>query len=881
MKRISCILNEQQSFIDRQDKHHDGNRSMNEGLLDFFKKDKKDEPEKSSPWSLFSVFGTMLGFNAFGDNGESEASKARKQAAKDKIEQSKKHRAELRGKLDKLKAESIKAQSAYERNQDDLIQKQKLAAIDSEIESIKFQQKLYSKQDSIASPETREKIVNAIRKQGNNLAEDERSDYESAMDVVTLLSTNPDGTTTSDDQMKEALEKLKKENPEALKAFTATCAKHGHPIESSVDNLSVDDVKAFAKEVSGAPSNNVEDIETKINQQQDAINKIDEFINKRNECNKRIKEAEDAINGGSVEWPKNAGADKIDSIELKDPNEVFTAIQQAWPESADGKSKLSVNDVLDNKENFQEYKKKLVKAGVNVDDAKLKALIKKACPTDENGNLNPPTMAESAPKGFDSEYDDKIKPELEKKIAEAKKHFAEQKEDLKKAKDALESLKNEEAYKTLSEMSDEGLEDFRSKLQKDKKELESQKEAVQVSIEMAKSRYKDAEEGLESDKGRLSDPEFKTKVDQKSTHLNTGEIIKIDYKDGKPAKAQRGIYVKNKDGETEFIPRPDEADESQEGLDKWNDTIKKHIVAGTIANYENEPPKVMAKTEDKDGEKKTTYYYKDKDGNEHEVDRDMAIEMQAAHRRYGLFKSVNSKKKELDSAIKAAKERKNKNEPAKDGDEDLLKMADDADEIKKERTQPDDVKKGFEIKSKSKDGKSKYTYYRGDDGNFYMKSNDEDDQEPIKLDFDKWLEEVEDNTDFDFSTDDWEDVEDNEGVDDEETGEDSESEDSESKDDLTDKDENGKIVHPKKVWKRRKKKNGMGVTKRYYNVKDRTQSISQKELQERIKHYNARKKKKESDNEPKESLKSFIKNAIFESASPMHTLSGYIKIKTV
>lgn len=63
---------------------------------------------------------------------------------------------------------------------------------------------------------------------------------------------------------------------------------------------------------------------------------------------------------------------------------------------------------------------------------------------------------------------------------------------------------------------------------------------------------------------------------------------------------------------------------------------------------------------------------------------------------------------------------------------------------------------------------------------------------------------------------------------------------------------NKKIKNPAKEWKRRKRKNGKGTTKNYYNKKN--ESISEKEYKERMFRYNKYKKAKTKQQQPQEEI---------------------------
>ena len=118
------------------------------------------------------------------------------------------------------------------------------------------------------------------------------------------------------------------------------------------------------------------------------------------------------------------------------------------------------------------------------------------------------------------------------------------------------------------------------------------------------------------------------------------------------------------------------------------------------------------------------------------------------------------------------------------------------------------------------------------------------------------------DTDYKYSSDDSDNE--NDSADNDADSEDynSDLDDSDDKSDTdADRDENGKRINPAKVWHRKKKKNGTGSTKSYYNQKG--ESITKGEFKKKMesfKNYVQKHKKSKT-----ESLSYYIKRTIFES----------------
>ena len=92
-----------------------------------------------------------------------------------------------------------------------------------------------------------------------------------------------------------------------------------------------------------------------------------------------------------------------------------------------------------------------------------------------------------------------------------------------------------------------------------------------------------------------------------------------------------------------------------------------------------------------------------------------------------------------------------------------------------------------------------------------------------------------------------------------------------------DRDESGKRVNPAKKWHKRKKKNGKGSTKSYYNSKG--DSISAKDFREKMENYKAyvQKHKKSTQQNSNFNISNFLKDKLIVERFYPRDITNYLQ----
>lgn len=400
----------------------------------------------------------------------------------------------------------------------------------------------------------------------------------------------------------------------------------------------------------------------------------------------------------------------------------------------------------------------------------------------------------------------------------------------------------------------------KAELEKKVKAAQKLKEENDKAIKANKAALEEASKSVEERRNNDLPPETLEKIEKKVQGLEEGEEIN----GGK-------IGIKDPDTPNEFIekPGPNASEKEQlEYIKKRNAILfKKDVSSESTAT---DPDIVGVKYNE--AEKK--YYKVKKDGSEEEIQETEAIAIRANKLKAAQSKAlILNKKQRVIDAIKSCIN--------KDGKFDEAKLKAIIDNAKKDEANLSDIELVENLRTVLNSGDPS-KYFKGidtGDGNFsadkIKELIDSDAGKELKTELQNFdEEEAYKNRDKSQDNDPnatvkWEDVKD----DDEELNTD-EKRESDEEDEENAKNDNGEklvkgddgkwykdkgdgtadkeageqenkskktLENPAKIWKRKKRKNGTGTTKSYYNKKD--ESISAAEYKEKVEAYKRAKKK--------------------------------------
>ena len=380
--------------------------------------------------------------------------------------------------------------------------------------------------------------------------------------------------------------------------------------------------------------------------------------------------------------------------------------------------------------------------------------------------------------------------------------------DAKKAKGS--STDDEATAKLENELSD---------LENKKKELENKDEANKALEDKIKSEIeKDNFNGLTI--SEIENPSSDEKKKQRDEYMKSIGIsdpaLLVEYKNMQNASPEE-----KEEKEKAFKEKLDKEREKQiKDIDKQISDKKKEIENSKKTKEANtgtqQNKNTTTATEEKD-----EYTYKDEDGKEVVVKREKQED--------GSYKY---QKKVGDGEFEEAKE-----DDFKSAKDKQTKEPEPKTKEPEENVTTDDFEDGFSIEDK--DG----TKYFKRDGKFYMKTKNG--KEVEEEDFDAWLKEVENNTEFDTSD-----------LEDEATT-----------------DEEKKKQDPRKVWKQKTYKRGNKTfkTKSYYNKKGN--SISAEDFKEKVANFEkSNKQKNESFN-----ISNFLKDKLIVERFYPRDITNYLQ----
>lgn len=816
-----------------------------------FDKKNASKTSKGSEKIGGKILGLLSFFNPFREQNENdvvanarkEANQQRKEALKNLIEERKKKQKEAMAAL-------IRQRAAIDKK----MYEQEKERISSQYDSvIKRMQRETKRIANETGGVTREQMEQATRKSQQLLAEIEDSGITpDAMDAATRMvktmqkyTLKPDGTPWKDtEEFKEYL----KTNPDAKNEIEAAYNNAGKQFKSPDAESLVEVFKDVDNEIYRVKEEHeaIEDEEKQIAEKVNAISDASEYY-------KEVAKYEKSVDNEKEQ--KAAAEQKINDSKNK--------ISELFGDHAFAKES---NDMVDN---------------ASVDEDKLKSKVLGILSTfhaDKGESDDANSLLEKTKEKFKEEYgvempnslyngikdqlgsdtdpsqiklnDIKIDAgELNSLSSDVKDGFD------KTKKDAFKSIKTtgtdpstdpkyegvREKLKEAGINSLEDVEDVQSKLKdikKRKEEIEKRDADVQEEL---KSAQEDAVKALQLD-DEIKDPDMvdvKNKQQELQSGCKDGDIMQMV--DGKP---QIGYYDKNDN----WVAKPNFLDASDEEKEKYNKGKAEALMArGSALPDDKKLPEIEKTEKTEDGKYKVTF----KGGETKTMDKDqLAIEKAMRNTAAGADASVGEKRITMRDNIQKALSNQLKDKSLEDID---------PKDIENDKTLSDDAKLFLmtAIDAAKGDEKAQGEVEKMSD----MFSSDE---AGGKMDWKKLVKDLE-NSAAGEETDD---------EDDEEmktyTGDDEEDDSTEEDLKKIQDDGSGELKDPRTIWKKRKRRDGKGMTKSYWH---NDKSISKDDMKRLIRAYNKNKAKATKTNSDSETNSNTEKTT-----GESLTFSSYIKM---
>jgi hypothetical protein len=736
----------------------------------------------------FSFFTGIFSWLAPGNESASEAErkKIRKQMAEDR----KRRNDEIRKKKDDLRAQRLQIKAAIRKNNKNVRHANKLRELDRRLDSLKAEADFigaFSSNSIIISKDQEHALHRRMEKISNGLGPSDRADWDVAQSIFisSIYKEDEDGNVVlkKDEELKAAIDEMKKNDN-----LKDVLKRNG--LVDDDDNY-IEDAEAFNKFASDM---GVAVVDAK-NAQKDLDDAEDEL--------EMAEKARDTY----LEFEKYK----------KEKDELKSSIGELNDQLIANPSNI-VNEILEDDDNTkklkseEDVKKVLDKYGLKYED------LKSATDGKDNMAKAVEEFVNSKKTDIDS-HKEKIANELKQKLDSV---LGDDAPDLEVVKDGLDKDTVEKATSTIDEQIESETEkqsinklgeeitneekynelkrELKKKVSDKQRELEKQNDLQEEMNEF----YKDAQKNKEKDKVLSNEEVKKIHDDVKSEieDLNPGEVIQ----DGKV-----GYY----DEEGKFKEKP-KTFKDEEEIKKYKEALK--------VSFLSDPDKVVGSAVEVDvkvdGEGNVTYYKKGDDGEDEKITAEEYkehLKQNAIHEKNDAYlkSGKDGIKKDLSDAITAAKNGKAKKEHLE-----LLAKTIKSGEDGKLSESSIKLLKGAGIKELG-DGSDK----------------DTDDMKALLSNIRSRIEDGDFGQDYKF--------------DDEETHDDDNTQktDADEGDDEREVAINGKkmkIQNPAKEWHRRKKKNGQGTTKSYYDKKGN--SLSADEYDKRMKAYKEANKKNKSSN---------------------------------
>lgn len=799
------------------------------------------------------LFGGICGMFAgiFGTvTYSSEAQKARKEVLENRKNKMADMRKQLKDAQDKKKAASIKAHANAELRQWELRQKALIDRIKREENEIKELDKKLSKTNERLSPQEMMRFAAQIDKLENGIGEQERTEIDKIKDKMLTCMVDSNGKILSHEDIAKNLKESIED--EGFKKHLEEILEYGGIKKDENGNYEIN--ASIAKSLIQIHSDiNISQTEEQLEESlKNANNDLSEFESneilyndakqKKENADKKIKELVDSeqdirnILGEKTTgfFKKKTDLSKINPDNLPDEiKEKITKDIKTIDNVGEGDINLvGLDDEIDDESKLKvkkdAIKTYLQKQGFSENDSN--SILSELTENDLTDITTPEKMVEYLNK---KEVKEKINEKIDEVKSQKIENFKTQltkyqenladSEEIKKEQKESEEIINQykdqfDKPKTLIEKERQKKKDNITKLEKD---LDVIKNADSLIEGQAKEALKRRKNDQDNDAINKIIPGIKDKIKNKYLDLNPGEFYNSDGE----------IGTCDKDGN--FIKRPNMSDENSKEVKEYKQNRNKAIIGGYKPNENFD---IEIKINDDGGAEVWM------DGKLEDVSNKENLEQFEEY--YLAQESNNAKiddiksdrKKLIEDSKKRLDELKNKESLTKEEKQERKNILDFASLI------PDDEKEQYSDFISTTE---------------YVSQKIED-------------EEGVDDDDIDWDND----ADHDEGDD----------EDGDDEYDSDEEDESGnkiKLKNPAKEWRRKKKKNGDGTTKRYYHVgastpEGKKESISKKEFKEKLQKYRDAKQRARlpqgGSGGTSESFQSYIKNILLE-----QNLKEYLK----
>lgn len=727
----------------------------------------------------FSFFTGIFSWLAPGNPSETqkERDKIRKQMAEDR----KRRSDEIKQKKDAIRAKRLSLKAAIRKSNKDTRHANKLRELERRLDNLNAEAnfiKAFSSNSVIISKEQEQALHRRMEKISNGLGPSDRDDWDVAQSIFisSIYKKDEDGNAVlkKDEELKEAIDEMKKND--TLKDVL----KRNGLVDD--DGKYIEDAEAFNKFAAdmGVAVVDAKNVQKDLDDAQNELEMAEKARATYLEFEKYKKEKD--------ELKSSIGA--LNDQLTANPSNIVNEILEEDNETKKLKSEEDVKKVLDKYGLKYEDLKSAVDGKDNISDAVKDFVESKKTDIDSHKEK----IANELKRKLDSVLEDDapsletVKDGLDKDTVEDVTSAIDKQTERETEKQSInklgEEITNEEKYNELKR-------ELKKKVSDKQKELENQNDLQEKMNQF----YEEAHKNKEKDK-ILSNKEVKEIHDEVKSEiddLNPGEVIQ----DGKV-----GYYDENGN----FKEKP-KSFEDEEEIKKYREALK--------VSFLSNPDKVVgsavevdAKVDDKGN---VTYYKKGDDGEDVEIEVDeykKLLKQNAIHEKNNAYlkSGKDGIKKDLSDAITAAKNGKAKKEHLE-----LLAKTIKAGKDGKLDDSSIKLLKGAGI-TELGDGSDK----------------DTEDMKDLLTSIRDRMEDGDFGQDYKFGDKDTH-------RDDDDQKADAKSGDGERE--VTVNGKKMKIQNPAKEWHRRKKKNGSGTTKSYYD-KDGN-SLSAKDYKKRMAAYKA------------------------------------------
>lgn len=791
----------------------------------------------------FSVFGLLFGSSHDKDD---EVSRAKKKAREDMAKKKDQAKEDLKKKKKSIKAKLIEAKANFKMNQFNIKQKQKVDALERRLRQMTKLASMYDRNSSDGilhdknGFEAYQKMLNNVK---NGLPEDHIDDAEYMQAKITkclfkkdddgnIIESSPDEIQTSlnelvgtngDPKIKDIMKKhslmdengnIKGIDEETRKQLLSDFAGYSSDYENADKDLEKAETIHNELKIKKEKLEEAEATREKLDKISKSFEKYNSIPNEAEDITETVIPGEDGEDGGAPkEWDKLT-SDEIDGLKKQGiTKEIY---KSAYDES-------NTRNALVEKLNTEDAKEKRT-----AELAKQKNTLKNEIES----------AASEAGLSLDSgDMDDEN--EIKGKISEKGEAINQTLEDAGIPKDT-----SIETIKTALTDAEKNVKACREKIEEKNEQLSQLRATYEAAEEVEKKHGVQNNEDVKK---------IKDEVEKES--WNGGEVEQ---------SGKKGVEYIDKNGDKQFMSRPEPGSKDEK-------LYQQRLKLAVLQQQEDlsQPLEVVEPDIDKDGKLTNEKEYKEylqakakREAAESQMEK-IRTEIQTAAKNAKDGKEITSEQKEL---IQATVNSFPDDHSKLTADQQAM-LASFSMVPPKDPKADDKVKVGEEEKVwKDLDDEEKETYrkqLRDEEEKKHKESlqklglNDDQIKKAQKLS----KKEETTSTSKDTTTNDSEDDIDFEN------DADHDEEDKEEDDNEYDDGDGNKLKNPSKIWHRKKKKNGNGMTKSYYNgEKDNNGnpiSISREEFKEKLKAYrDAKQRQNNQSSTSNESLSTYLQKKL-------------------